>query len=769
MTYEGRNDQRHAAVRGRALRALRGGLHPRPRAPPRGGQVAGPIALRRLVLRLARRHRGRQAAREADPRREDLLGKAGARQRPRRLPAASRRSSRGERWDRLRAAGAPRAAPAVGVDRRQGPRLPGHDVRRRAHRARTPSTRCRWRRSWPRPSARTSRPGTAASRPGRGPGGARRRPASTSTTSPTKLLQGRRRRSSSTPMEKLLAGIEEKREAIVTRRPPTISASIPDGLEPKVASRIDQAVAGRRRAADLEARTPTLWGPAGQPEVADRLGWLTVAEQMLEGLDDLLAFAQEVRDGGVTDVVLLGHGRLVAGARGPAPVVRAAGGLAHPARAGLDRPRRDRARVEAAIDPATTLFLVVDEVRRDDRDAVALRALLGAGGRTASAFVAITDPGSGAAEARLRARLPPRRSSTTPTSAAATARCRTSGSCPRRSWAPTSRALLDGAARCRAGLSRVVRPRHANSGLWLGCALGELARAGPRQAHVRRRRAAGVVRPLGRAARRRVDRQAGPRDPAGRRRAARRAGRLRRRPRLRAPARRDAPDEEHDARRRGAARRRPPGPRRSPRTGREDLGRVFFFAEFATAVAGLGARDQPVRPAQRAGGQGHDEARPGPPDLGRGLQEPPDASDDDLRALVGGAGAAGLRRDPGLPARRRDEFDAAVAELRAAIRDAHEGDDDVRLRAALPALDGPVPQGRPARRAASCSSSTTPVDDVEIPGARTRSTHAQARPGDRRPADAARARAAGGEASRWTATTRPGRCATSPSDQGELF
>ena len=117
----------------------------------------------------------------------------------------------------------------------------------------------------------------------------------------------------------------------------------------------------------------------------------------------------------------------------------------------------------------------------------------------------------------------------------------------------------------------------------------------------------------------------------------------------------------------------------------------------------------------------------------------------------------------GLRARRRDEFDAAVAELRAAIRDRDEGDDDVRLRPALPALDRPVPQGRPAGRALPRSSSTTPTTDVEIPGAPYTFEPAQARPGDRRPADAARPRAARASASRSTAATRPRRCATSPS------
>ena len=122
-----------------------------------------------------------------------------------------------------------------------------------------------------------------------------------------------------------------------------------------------------------------------------------------------------------------------------------------------------------------------------------------------------------------------------------------------------------------------------NPGLWLGAALGELALRGPRQAHVRRRRPARVVRAVGRAARRGVDRQGGPRHPPDRRRAAGQRLRVRRRPRV--PARR--------GRRRRAGRHAwPSSPRPGHPTftleadGAADLGRIFFVSEFATAVAG---------------------------------------------------------------------------------------------------------------------------------------------------------------------------------------
>src|SRR6266508_4119545 len=44
------------------------------------------------------------------------------------------------------------------------------------------------------------------------------------------------------PMDKLLLGIGSKREAIVTQRPPSIDASLPDeDIEPRVAARVKQA------------------------------------------------------------------------------------------------------------------------------------------------------------------------------------------------------------------------------------------------------------------------------------------------------------------------------------------------------------------------------------------------------------------------------------------------------------------------------------------------------------------------------------------------
>ena len=87
------------------------------------------------------------------------------------------------------------------------------------------------------------------------------------------------------PMAKLLDGIERKREAIVTHRPAAIEADLPPELEQPLAERVkrahDEDVARR-----IWQRDGTLWAPEGTPEVTDRLGWLTIADKMLEEADD---------------------------------------------------------------------------------------------------------------------------------------------------------------------------------------------------------------------------------------------------------------------------------------------------------------------------------------------------------------------------------------------------------------------------------------------------------------------------------------------------
>ncbi len=108
-------------------------------------------------------------------------------------------------------------------------------------------------------------------------------------------------------MNRLLAGIDERRTAVLTGRPGAIRGTIPDDVEPQVAERVKRAL-DENVAQRVWRRDPSLWGGPGVPEIENRLGWLTVSDSMLEHAPALLEFAADVRDQGFTDAVLLGMG-----------------------------------------------------------------------------------------------------------------------------------------------------------------------------------------------------------------------------------------------------------------------------------------------------------------------------------------------------------------------------------------------------------------------------------------------------------------------------
>ena len=214
-----------------------------------------------------------------------------------------------------------------------------------------------------------------------------------------------------------------------------------------------------------------------------------------------------------------------------------------------------------------------------------------------------------------------------------------------------------------------------------------------RQADVRRRPAARLVRAVGGAARRRVDRQAGPRHPADRRRAARR----RRRPTATTACSCTCatPTRPTRATPRRSRRSRPPGTRRSRCTA--------AGVERPRAGCSSSPSSPPPWPAGRSG-----STRSTSPTCRRPRTTRPrcsrrarrqDLEDGALAALLDGLAPPGVRRDHGLPAlRRRDRRGGRRGCARTLIERARRGD-HVGLRAALPALHRPVPQGRPADRA----------------------------------------------------------------------
>ncbi len=109
------------------------------------------------------------------------------------------------------------------------------------------------------------------------------------------------------PMNKLLAGIESARQMVLTGRPPAIAAVIDSELSAAVASRVTQAV-DERVARRVWAKDESLWGGPGVGEIGDRLGWLTISDAMAERADELVEFARGCASDGLTDAVLLGMG-----------------------------------------------------------------------------------------------------------------------------------------------------------------------------------------------------------------------------------------------------------------------------------------------------------------------------------------------------------------------------------------------------------------------------------------------------------------------------
>jgi transaldolase / glucose-6-phosphate isomerase len=175
----------------------------------------------------------------------------------------------------------------------------------------------------------------------------------------------------------------------------TVEARIPDVLKAAVAEQLTRAseedLAGR-----IAREDATLWGPAGTPEIANRLGWLTIAERMLGELGALELFAAETHDDELGDIVLLGMG---GSSLAPEVLRRSfADRTAHPPRARLHvLDSTDAARIHAierAVDLQRTLF-VVSSKSGGTIEPLSLFAHFFSLVEEGNRFVAITDPGSG--------------------------------------------------------------------------------------------------------------------------------------------------------------------------------------------------------------------------------------------------------------------------------------------------------------------------------------------------------------------------------------
>jgi len=251
-----------------------------------------------------------------------------------------------------------------------------------------------------------------------------------------------------------------------------ISRSLPEALQGAVDTTA-RAAAEAQIATRIWAKDDTVWGPSGQAEVADRLGWLDVADRLRAEADDLVAFARAIAEDGMTDAVLLGMG----GSSLAPEVLR----LSHEPRDGfvtlhvLDSTDAGAvARTAAAVDLETTLF-VVSTKSGGTIETLSALATFWERRPDGRHFVAITDPGSAlvaiAEEHGFR-----RTFLNDPDIGGRYSALSYFGLVPAALIGADVGGLLDAAiaeaARCRSDLPE------ENEGLWLGAALGALAGAG---------------------------------------------------------------------------------------------------------------------------------------------------------------------------------------------------------------------------------------------------------------------------------------------------
>jgi glucose-6-phosphate isomerase len=471
-------------------------------------------------------------------------------------------------------------------------------------------------------------------------------------------------------MKKLLDGIEARRGAVVTGRPDTIRATLPRDLEKPVAERVERA-AEEDVAQRVWRKDESLWGGPGVPEIGNRLGWLTVSDSMLEEADTLESFAHELAAEGMTTAVLLGMG----GSSLAPEVLRQSFGKAKGALELHVLDSTDASAIvhlEQRLDLAHTIFIVSTKsggtietlsLARYFESRLAEKVDEDETGRH---FIAITDPGSSLIEL-AREHGWRRVFLADPDIGGRYSALSHFGMVPAALAGIDIEAILE-RAQVAEQRSQNYEQGQANAGLWLGLMIGELALQGRDKltfvvdepiasfglwaeqlvAESTGKHGKGILPVAGE--------PLGPPESYGSDRVflyLRDEGN---------------PDSERDAAIEAL------GAAGHPTVtvgveGATDLGSLFFFAEFATAVAGwvLGinpfdqpnvqeAKDNTARVLERYAQEGR-------------LPEADDATDEALRGLIAQVETGRYLAIMGY-LEPSDEFEAAVAELRAAVRDA---------------------------------------------------------------------------------------------------
>ncbi|MFN2614498.1 MAG: bifunctional transaldolase/phosoglucose isomerase [Actinomycetota bacterium] len=247
-------------------------------------------------------------------------------------------------------------------------------------------------------------------------------------------------------------------------------ASLRD-LEQPVADRIkridEDTIAGRIWSHDF-----TVW-KADPAEISDRLGWLTVADTMLDHVRELESFADDARADGLTHAVLLGMG----GSSLAPEVFRKTYGANKLDLTVLDttHPAAVKALGER-LDMSATLFIVASKSGTTLETLSHLAHFWDASGRNARNFVAITDPGT-SLESLGRERKFRRVFLNKPDIGGRYSALSLFGLVPAALVGAPVEQLLESATEMATACHHCMRAAD-DPGAWLGAVIGEAARAG---------------------------------------------------------------------------------------------------------------------------------------------------------------------------------------------------------------------------------------------------------------------------------------------------
>ncbi len=458
------------------------------------------------------------------------------------------------------------------------------------------------------------------------------------------------------PFDDLIGGIELAREGIVTGRPKTIKSAIPDELEPPVIERV-QTAERENVAKRIWSHDESLWGGPGVPEIGNRLGWLSISEKMLEHAAELREFAEAAKADGLEHAVLLGMG---GSSLGPEVIRRSYGDLPDGMRLHvLDSTDPGAVRdTEQAVDLDKTLFVVSSKSGGTIETLSHMRYFYERTGGDGSRFCAVTDPGSPLVDL-ARERGFRRVFENDPNIGGRYSVLSLFGLVPAALAGVNIEGMLHQAQVAEQNCAQ-FDSAESNSGLWLGCVIGELAQHGRDKltyvvsdpvssfglwveqliAESTGKHGKGILPVAGE--------PLGPPEVYGDDRV---FAYLRNE---------DEPDEEMDAAIEALGRAGHPTTTGRVVGGAADLGRIFFVTEFATAVAGWALG---INPFDQPNVQ---EAKD---NTGRILEEGlPEVDPGSLEELLSGAAPPNYIAITAF-APPSDEMDAAVTKLRVALRE----------------------------------------------------------------------------------------------------